>query len=143
MTLSSIGILAAALAAAASTGFGLVALLRGTGRLRNELKADVEIANALPDGEPKTLLTEHIATKVTRLVAAETELRRDWPFVALATVGAVAFGWVTVWLFEHQAWWSWLLLPLAAVLALVFVYGFFESLQKRKRDARGIQIKDA
>lgn len=129
--------LAPSAASVLAASFGLV---RGEGKLRRNLRNDVELSKELPDGfNGKEVLMDHIASEIRRLHDRETEGRRDLTGTTLGLIFALAGGYGTIWFVRHAAWWHWfgLITGLAAALGL---YGIVEGLTIRKRDSKGRAI---
>lgn len=126
-----------ALSAAATGVVSVVGVVRGTGRMRSRLKADAEIAAALPPGPARDRLIAHVEAGVTRLIEDESEKSRDWPMFIVAVLVAPSLVALTAWLILRGEWWSYLAAVPVALLAVLFIYGVFETGQRAKRDARG------
>ena len=105
--------------------------------LRDQVKSDLEIWNALPgDSSVREDLLADIDYRVRRLLKDESELRRDPSGMTLGVLMVVLFAWLS--------WWVWTLggsyrfLELATIPLLIFgAFGFVESALKASRDERG------
>lgn len=117
------------------------AATRGQRRLRANLRHDAETAKELAEGSPAQVkLLEHVNWQIDQLRRTESEGSRYIPGVAMGFALAVGFGYFTYWLLNQGAWWRWFgVIPL--VLAIVGLYGIFESFGVAKRDHRGRRIK--
>lgn len=140
MDLSSLKDAAPAIGAAATALVAIVGVLRGPGRLRSRLKADVEITAVMPDGNARNRLLSFLDDQVAQLIEDETEKRRDWPMLVVWIVATVGLAALTLWLLQRGTWWSLVLAAPAGFLWLIFLYGVLETGQKVKRDAKGKRI---
>jgi hypothetical protein len=130
--------LAPSLATLGAAWFGL---LRGQGKLRRNLRHDVEVAKELPDDfEGKKILMQHIERQISTLHSREVTGaqggRRDWTGTILGIVLALVGGYGTVWFFSQDPWWKWIgLVGLApGTLGLIMIA---EGLRVTKRNANG------
>lgn len=97
----------------------LAGLLAGSGRMRNQLKADVDMLQQLPDeSEAHRLLLGHVERQLTTLIEWRTNATRDWSGIAAGGVIFAAFGAVTWWLFILNHWWTFVLGAVGAVFAV-------------------------
>lgn len=119
----------------------VVGLGRGPGALRSRLKHDVDLVEKLPDGSgaQEKLLT-HIEGQITRISKLETDATRDWSSFVLAIVSAPSLGVLTIYLAGREHWLAWIAAVFSGLLALVFVYGIFESAQRVPRDKKGHRV---
>ncbi|MGW6013083.1 hypothetical protein [Streptomyces sp. NPDC055210] len=117
---------------------------RTTMHAAEEIKRELEILAALPQG---SALQEPLQTRVEdslrRYIARKKDGVRDWSGATLAAilmVGAAFFGWMIA---DKGGWW-WTSLVIAAPFAVFGVYGIVESLGVAQRDASGrrIQVDD-
>lgn len=133
------------IARAASTALPAIAALaglsRGPGRLRANLKHDAEILAKLPpDSSAYAALLRLVEAQVARMAKLETEATRHWSMFVVALLVTPLLGWLTIWLVQTATWWSILLAAPVGLLAIVFVYGIFETAQKVPRDSKGKRI---
>lgn len=111
------------------------------GRSRSDIGKDIEIYNALPDSSSaKKKLLENIDLRIKQSIVNETQKRRD-PLgiilgLTLFAAGAY-FSWFTV---ENGGWW-WLLFPVAVIICIVGIVGFFQDIKKTERNEKGRPIK--
>ena len=63
--------------------------------------------------------------------------RRDTPAMVMAIISTLLLTAIIIWLFTIGTWWAITIAILAALLALVMVYGIVESAQVVLRDEKG------
>lgn len=105
------------------------------GASRASLKETAEVIEHLPEGTSARAAVLELLEADARALAHANRLRRDASGLALAIVGSIGFGYLTLWLIQRGAWWGWLLAALSGFLAVIFFVGIFESAQRRDRDA--------
>lgn len=122
-------------------GVGLVGVVVQQWRqrpvLRDQIKADLEIWQALPaESSVRRDLLVDVDSRVRRLLKEEEELRRDSSGMALGVIMTALFGWLSWWIWTIGG--SYRLLEIVFIpLALMGVFGFVESTSKTQRDERG------
>ncbi len=122
----------------------IVGLARGPGALRSRLKHDIELLEKLPEGsEPHAVMLDHISAQVHRMTAREDTASRDWPMFVVSVIAAPGLGLMSVYLWQQHHWWGILLASLSGLLAVIFLYGLFETGQRVPRDSRGKRIPAA
>jgi hypothetical protein len=137
VTLQWLPQLAPSVATLGAASFGL---LRGQGKLRRNLRHDVDLAKDLPeDSAARRIMMEHIEQQVSTLRArelgGEQGVRRDWTSFTIGMIFALAGGYGCVWFFSNHAWWRWAgLLP--GVLAAFGLVMLVEGLVVTPRGAR-------
>lgn len=129
----------------ATLGAASFGLLRGQGKLRRNLRHDVDLAKDLPDGfAGKKILMDHVEQQIAALrsgeLGGEAGGRRDWSGFTIGVIFALAGGYGTLWFFGHTAWWHWIGLLTGAAAALG-LFGITEGLMIKKRNAKGIAIE--
>lgn len=130
--------LAPSLATLGAASFGL---LRGQGKLRRNLRHDVDLAKHLPDDfEGKSVLMQHIERQISTLHSREVTGaqggRRDWTGTVIGIVLALVGGYGTIWFFSQHVWWMWIGL-VSLALGTVGLTMIAEGLRVTKRNARG------
>lgn len=122
--------------AAATVATALFGLARGQRKRRTDLKHDVETVKELPpDSDAYRALMSHIEWQIGRLRQIERDGQRDWSGTTLGFIMAIGLGYLTVWLFSQDAWWSWFGIP-TAFFAAIGLYGIAESLTIKRREPR-------
>lgn len=120
------------LPAVATIATVLAGLTQSAGKVRSTLKIDAETLSLLPEGEAKRKLEAYVAERVEHLKKIDSGTR-DWAVFPLAVVGTVLLGYATIWLSGLGHWWAYGLAVAAGCLGLVFLYGVFETVQKKDR----------
>ncbi|MGP5391853.1 hypothetical protein [Glutamicibacter arilaitensis] len=110
----------------------IVGWAQSQGKLRATLKDDAEILTLLPEGEARTKLASYIAERVEHLKKTDSGTR-DIPIFVVAVVSTVLFGYLTIWLWGLEQWWTYALAVAAGSFFLIFLYGVFETAQKKDR----------
>jgi hypothetical protein len=119
--------------AAATALAALLGSMRGGKSLRDNILHDVEILEKLPEeSSPRTLMLQHLTTQITML-NSERLIRREIPMLVFSLIAAPLLGWATFALWQLNQWWAYPLAVVTGVLALVFVYGVFDSAQEKYR----------
>ena len=114
----------------------VVGLTRGQGRLRSNLRHDTETLKELPaDSTAWSELMTHVSWQVHALHDRESTGTREWTSAALGFGLATGFGYVTFALFDSDRWWQWFGV-LTLLLALVGLFGMFDSLASKERPQR-------
>jgi hypothetical protein len=125
--------LAPSIATVCAAALGLV---RGQGRLRRNLRHDVETANLLPEGsDSRAALMTYVHWEIDQLRQREKDGRRDWSGFALGLIFALVFGYATVAIYRHPDWWRWFAIP-TGVLACIGLFGIADGLSIQKREDR-------
>jgi hypothetical protein len=137
VTLQWMAQLAPSVATLGAASFGL---LRGQGKLRRNLRHDVDVAKDLPeDSAAKRIMMEHIEQQISTLrsreIAGEEGGRRDWTSFTIGMIFALAGGYGSVWFFGNDAWWRWAGL-LSGVLAAFGLVMIVQGLVVTPRDAK-------
>ena len=119
----------------------IIGLGRGPGALRSRLRHDVELVEKLPaDSTAQRKMLSHIESQIDRISKLETEASRDVQSLVLALIFAPTLGILTLYLADRDHWLAWAAAVFSGLLALVFVYGIFESAQRVPRDQKGHRI---
>jgi len=130
--------LAPSIATVAAASFGLI---RSDGKLRRNLRHDVETLKELPEGSSaRTAMEEHVEWEIAQLRGSAKDGRRDASGAVIGAIMLLGFGYLAVWLVQHDAWWSWFWIP-SAILASIGIYGVAEGLTTKKRNAQGRAIE--
>lgn len=142
VTLQWIAQLAPSVATLGAASFGL---LRGQGKLRRNLRHDVDLAKDLPeDSAAKRIMMEHIEQQLSTLrsreIGGEEGGRRDWTSFTIGMIFALAGGYGCVWFFGNHAWWRWAGL-LGGVLAAFGLVMIVQGLVVTPRDAKRRAIR--
>lgn len=119
------------------TAFG--AMVSGPGRLRREILHNAEIVGKLPESAAR----DRMLTLLDRQVAdmASGSRRRDWSMLVVAIIVAGALWYLTAWLLKEPDAIRVIGATVAALVALIFTYGVFESARLIPRDEKGSTIK--
>lgn len=130
--------LAPSLATLGAASFGL---FRGQGRLRRNLRHDVDLAKDLPDDfEAKSILMQHIEHQILALHSREITVaqggRRDWTSTVIGVVMALTGGYGTIWFFSQHTWWEWIGL-VGLAIGTIGLTMIAEGLRVTKRDVKG------
>jgi hypothetical protein len=105
---------------------------RGRGRLRRNIRHDVEMAEKLQgDSDAKSILMDHIRWEVQELANIEREGSRDTDMALGAAVVSLITGYISVALFYLGSWWIWLAV-FTSIMTLIFL-GFMISGLRIKR----------
>jgi hypothetical protein len=124
---------APAAATLVTAAFGLG---RGQGKIRRNLKHDAEVVATLPEAsEVRKTMLDHMDWQAGQLAERESFGKREWAGVVVAIGLAIGSGYLSIWLFQHQAWWRWVAL-VPALLFLVSLYGLVDSLTIKRRAPR-------
>lgn len=141
VTLQWLAQLAPSVATLGAASFGL---LRGQGKLRRNLRHDVDLVKDLPEDSPaKRIMMEHIERQISilhsREIGGKEGGRRDWISFTIGVIFALAGGYGSVWFFANHAWWRWagLIGGALAAFGLVMIVG---GLTPTKRDTKGRAI---
>jgi uncharacterized membrane protein YuzA (DUF378 family) len=130
------GIVVAVIAAAAATFQA-----RRRPDPRGQIKADIEIFGMLPkDSTQSKELRQHVDRQVKQLIDAEARTQRDWQGVGIAAfllVTASAVGYLGQ---QIGGAWTGVLYGVAGLIALIAITGFFLSIGKTHRDAKGNRV---
>lgn len=110
-----------------------LSLLGGRRSSRLEIKEDMEMLGALPEGSAlKPKLEKIIETQLER-IQDQIHHTRNLPMIAVALAGSGVFIYLGIYLFQLNTWY-WTVAAISAFLvATVFMYGIFESIQKKDR----------
>lgn len=123
---------------------GSFGLIRGEGRLRQNLRHDAETLEHLPNpSAAREALTAHVEWQAKLLTEREREGSRSWRRAIDAAVWALASGYASVWVYLHH-WPVWLQAPImvgADCVLLINLARLVAALAIKKRDARGRVIE--
>jgi hypothetical protein len=110
-----------------------LSLLGGRHSNRGEIKEDLEMLAALPESSAlKPKLEKLVETQLDRILN-EIYYTRNLPMITVAILGSGVFIYLGIYLIQLNTWW-WTILAVASILmASVFMYGIFESVQKKDR----------
>jgi hypothetical protein len=140
MSWDTAGAVAVAALSVAGASLQLVRVREGR---RGAVKRDLEILALLPpESEAYSALSRHVQDRVIRSVRADESARRDPSGIAAALV-CMSLGAILVPVAASSGGWWWLLGASGAFLALVGIYGSYESFPRRFRDAKGHRLPDA
>ena len=117
----------------------IVGLAQGPGRARSALRHEAETLKDLPTGGPAAKAMEaRIVDQIEQLnQLTSRDARRDVPMLVVALIAAPLLGWLTINLYGRDGW-QWKAAAVGAgVMALLFVYGVFESARRIPRDEKG------
>lgn len=116
--------------------------MRGDGGRRNQIKADAEILVLLPkESKAYKDLESHIEGEVLQLRRWSSG-KQNWTMFVFALVAAPLLGWSSFLFFARDVWWSYIAGVATTMLALVFLYGLFETGQRVPRDEKGKRIEN-
>ena len=120
----------------------LITLGRGPGALRDRIKHDVELVEKLPDSRARDGMLDLVEREVRDLNRFDATASRDLPMFGLSLVSAPLLGYLTLWLIRDQhGWWTVPTAVVSGLLALLFVYGIFETGQRVPRDKGGKRLE--
>jgi hypothetical protein len=120
---------------------GLVQAFRRPGGVRDQLKKDIELYNALPDeSEAKVAMKEHLKRQVDRLMSAEGNPRRDPTGIGLG-LAFLGVGAVILYTGLHQSSWQWLYYVAGGLLFIFGAASFGNGVSERPRSDSGRVVK--
>jgi hypothetical protein len=141
MDWGSVGEVAVATIGALAAGLKLMDTRQATSRRRRRLMRDLDLLERLPaDSDARQRLEAMIHQAVLDLVSDETEKRRDWTGIVLATAFLLGAGWAgfQYWAHNGSGWW----LVLLVVLGVFGLVGVAQDAVPRRRDAGGRPIRE-
>ncbi|YCK80549.1 hypothetical protein M1D89_15800 [Arthrobacter sp. D3-18] len=110
-----------------------LSLLGGRRSNRGEIKEDLEMLAALPEGSGlKPKLEKIVETQLDR-IQNEIHYTRNLPMIVVAIAGSGIFIYLGIYLFQLNTWWWTIAAVLSVLMASIFMYGIFESVQKKDR----------
>jgi hypothetical protein len=125
-----------------STAAALAGIVRKP-RLRDELKADLDLYNALPESsQGREALLSSIERRIQRLVDVDDLARMDPSGLAIGLVMIGGFGWLTYWAADRGGLWL-LMAAAAALLGAIGFSGVVTSMRRQLRDEKGNAIPSA
>lgn len=118
------------------------ALARGSGTARAKLLDDIEVLKSLPaDSAARERMLAHVDQQVNALTRGE-QGSRHWSMFAVAVIASAGLGMATIRLAQRGDAWGVTAATITGALALVFVYGIFETAAKVPRDTHGKRLPD-
>lgn len=80
-------------------------------------------------------MEEHVEWEIAQLRGSAKDGQRDISGAVLGVIMLLGFGYLSVWLVQRDAWWSWFWIP-SAMLASIGIYGLAEGLTIKKRNTQ-------
>ena len=118
----------------------LIRMYRGTNRIHSALVAETEILSNLPkDSKLYNSMTQIVQRRIDQLEMTHSA-KRDWPMLVVSLIVAPGLTYLTIWLAQQGTWWGWLIAVPAGTLAILFIYGIFETSAQVPRDKSGKRI---
>lgn len=108
---------------------------QGTGKERKIMAHDAEVASQLPEGPARNAVLALVERQAELL--GDNSRRRDTPMLVVSLLVATAAWYGTVWLFQLDQWWGYVLSLLCGIVGLLFTYGIFETAKRIPRDDKG------
>lgn len=112
----------------------VIGWLRSPGRERSNILHDLAMIEKLPDSPKRRKLLSQTETRMAGLLERETSGSRDVPVAVMALFSTVLLTWLSVWLFQREVWWGYVLAIVTGFVAVTCGYGMVESLQRVPRD---------
>jgi hypothetical protein len=96
---------------------------------------DAQVASQLPEGPARDAVLALVEREAASI--SDESRRRDTPMLVVSLVVATAAWYGSVWLFQLDQWWGYILSILSGVVGLMFTYGVFETARLVPRDSKG------
>lgn len=120
-------------------GLPLVTAVAGAGRrtdpVRRQMAHDSQVLAALPEGSKAHVALLDVLERAANTLQERQSYSRDKAALALAIIGSLTFGYLTLWLWLIGSWWSLPLAILSGGIWIVFFFGIFDSAQLRDQEA--------
>lgn len=122
-----------ALPALATALVALLGNIKGSKSLREDILQDVEILEKLPnESEPRQAMLDYLTVQIGRL-HSEVHFRRELPLLVFSMAATPSLAWAAIWLWQLNQWWAFPISILSWAVALLFLFGVFDSAQLKYR----------
>lgn len=120
----------------------LIRFLSGPSRSHSRLNAETEILSRLPeDSDLYRAMAEIVSESIEKLANARNGTR-DIPMFVVSMFAAPGLTYLAIYLVQKREWWSWAVVIPVGILAILFIYGIFETAASVPRDKAGKRVAD-